>query len=82
MAMTCKQIWREISNYIDDSVSAELREEIELHLAHCRHCTATVDAIHNIVILVADGRSFALPTGFSDRLKARIRKELQLGKTI
>jgi anti-sigma factor RsiW len=77
MAMTCKEVWREISNYIDDAVSPDLRGEIELHLAHCRHCTAMVDAIHNIIILVADGRTFAVPVGFSDRLKARIAKELQ-----
>ena len=74
--MTCKEVWREVSNYIDDAVSPEMREEIELHLAYCRHCTAMVDAIHNIIILVADGRTFSLPAGFSDRLKARIAKEL------
>ena len=81
MAMTCKEVWREISNYIDDAVCPEVREEIELHLAHCRHCTAMVDAIHNIIILVADGRTFSLPVGFSERLKARIDKELQAGGT-
>jgi anti-sigma factor RsiW len=79
--MTCKEVWREISNYIDDAVSPEMREELELHLAYCRHCTAIVDAVHNIIILVADGRTFSLPVGFSDRLKARIEQELQSGNT-
>ena len=74
--MTCKEVWREVSNYIDDAVSPVMRVEIELHLAYCRHCTAMVDGIHNIIILVADGRTFSLPAGFSDRLKARIAKEL------
>ena len=81
MAMTCKEVWRQISNYIDDDVSPEMREELELHLAYCRHCSALVDAIHNIIILVADGRTFALPAGFSGRLKARINQELEFGKT-
>jgi anti-sigma factor RsiW len=81
MAMTCKEVWREISNYIDDAVSPEVREELELHLAYCRHCTAIVDAVHNIIVLVADGRTFSLPVGFSDRLKARIVQELQSGNT-
>src|SRR5260370_12965 len=58
MAMTCKEVWREISNYIDDSVSPELREELELHLAYCSHCTAIVDAVHNIIVLVPAGRHF------------------------
>jgi anti-sigma factor RsiW len=79
--MTCKEVWREISNYIDDAVSPEMREELELHLAYCRHCTAIVDAVHNIIILVADRRTFSLPVGFSDRLKARIEQELQSANT-
>lgn len=80
MAMTCKEVWRQISNYIDDDVSPEMRQELELHLAYCRHCSALVDGIHNIIILVADGRTFALPAGFSARLKARIHRELESGK--
>lgn len=74
--MTCKELWREISNYIDGEVSAKVREEVELHLAYCKQCTAMVDSIHNIIVLVADGRTFSLPLGFSERLKARLEKEL------
>ncbi|HWZ45629.1 MAG TPA: zf-HC2 domain-containing protein [Candidatus Saccharimonadales bacterium] len=77
MALTCKQLWSEVSNYIDGSVSAEMRAEIERHLAQCRHCTALIDGVHNVVVLVADGRTFELPTGFSERLRERLKYELQ-----
>jgi len=76
MAMTCRDVWREVSNYIDNSISPEVRAELELHLSQCRHCTAIVDGIHNVIILVADGRTFTLPAGFSSRLKARLSREL------
>lgn len=76
MAMTCKHVWREVSNYIDNSISPEVRAELELHLSQCRHCTAIVDGIHNVIVLVADGRTFTLPAGFSTRLKARLSREL------
>lgn len=76
MVMTCRQVWREISEYLDGSVSPAARAELELHLAHCRHCAAIVDGVHNIITLVADGRVFSLPVGFSDRLRARLKKEL------
>lgn len=75
--MTCKEVWRQISSYIDNDLSPDLRKDLELHLAYCRHCAALVDSIHNIIILVADGRTFALPAGFSNRLKARISEELR-----
>jgi anti-sigma factor RsiW len=77
MAMTCKEVWRQISNYIDNDLSPHLIEDLELHLAYCRHCAALVDSIHNIIILVADGRTFALPAGFSNRLRTRITEELR-----
>ncbi len=76
MAMTCRDIWREVSNYIDNSISPEARAELELHLSQCRNCTAIVDGIHNVIVLVADGRTFTLPAGFSSRLKARLSREL------
>lgn len=76
MALTCKELWREVSNYIDGTVSPEMREELEKHLAQCRHCTALVDGVHNVVVLVADGRTFELPTGFGERLKERLKNEI------
>jgi anti-sigma factor RsiW len=76
MALSCREIWREVSNYIDGSVTPEERDELEKHLAQCKHCTALVDGVHNIVVLVADGRTFQLPTGFSERLKERLKNEM------
>jgi len=76
MAMTCKEVWQELSNYLDNTISPQVREMLELHLAYCRHCTAIVDGIHNVITLVADGRVFALPAGFSARLRERLRREM------
>jgi len=76
MALSCRELWREVSGYIDDSISPALRKQIELHLSYCRHCAAIVDGVHNIITLVADGRVYSLPAGFSARLHARLRKEL------
>ena len=76
MVMTCKDVWREVSNYVDNTISAELRQELELHLSYCRHCTAIIDGVRNIIVLIADERVFSLPSGFSTRLKARLKTEL------
>ena len=76
MVLNCKHVWKEISNYIDDSVSPELREAIEEHLAHCRHCAAVLDSTRNILYLIADERTFELPVGYSERLHTRLREEM------
>jgi anti-sigma factor RsiW len=77
MVLNCKHVWEAISNYIDDSVSPELREAIEEHLAHCRHCAAVLDSTRNILYLIADERTFELPVGFSERLHARLEQEIE-----
>ena len=77
MVLNCKHVWKEISNYIDDRVSPELREAIEEHLAHCRHCAAVLDSTRNILYLIADERTFELPVGYSERLHARLTEEMR-----
>jgi len=80
MVLNCQHVWKEISNYIDGTVSPELREAIENHLANCRHCAAVLDSTRNILVLVADERTFELPVGYSERLHARLQREMNSGE--
>ena len=70
----CQHVWREISNYIDGDLSAELRARIDAHLKTCRRCTAILDGTVNTIRLVGDGNAFDLPAGFSQRLKNRLQE--------
>ena len=76
MELNCKHVWAHISEYIDDSVQAELRADIERHLEHCEICSAILDSTRNILILMADERTFELPVGYSERLHERLAQEL------
>jgi len=76
MELSCKHVWAHISEYIDQSVPAEVREDIERHLEHCELCSAVLDSTRNILVLTADNRTFELPVGFSERLHERLKREL------
>jgi hypothetical protein len=76
MELKCKHVWAHISEYIDQTVPAELREEIERHLEHCEICSAILDSTRNILVLTADERTFELPVGFSKRLHDRLEYEM------
>jgi hypothetical protein len=76
MELNCKHVWAHISEYIDRSVPAEVREDIERHLEHCEICSAVLDSTRNILVLTADNRTFELPVGYSERLHERLEKEL------
>jgi anti-sigma factor RsiW len=82
MVLDCKHVWREISNYIDGDIDPAVRASVEKHLAHCRHCAAILDSTRNIVYLIADERAFALPIGFSERLRARLESDLEESEPI
>jgi anti-sigma factor RsiW len=79
MRIDCKHVWEYISAYIDNDVDANLRAEIDRHLETCEICSAVLDSTRNVVILMADDRVFELPAGFSERLHARLERELGLG---
>ena len=74
--ISCVEVWRELSNYIDDAIDPELRRRMEEHFKGCEHCSAVLDGTRNVVRLVGDGRAFDLPAGFSDRLKKRLNEKL------
>jgi anti-sigma factor (TIGR02949 family) len=76
MEVSCHEIWREISNYLDHDVDPTLRERMEQHFAHCRHCAALLDSTHNVLVLIGDNRSFTVPFGFSQRLYAKLAAHL------
>ena len=75
--ITCIEVWREISNYIDDAVDPELRARMEAHFKVCKHCSAVLDGTRNVVKLVADGAEFEVPAGFGSRLYDKLNTSLR-----
>jgi predicted anti-sigma-YlaC factor YlaD len=73
--ISCVEVWREISNYVDDGVDPELKARMELHLKNCSHCRAVLDGTRNTVRLLTDGEWYPLPSGFSERLFLRLSSE-------
>jgi hypothetical protein len=67
----CEQVWREISNYVDDAIAPELRKMMEHHFRACHRCSAVLNGTKNVVALIGDERSFPVPVGFGERLHSR-----------
>lgn len=70
--ISCSEVWREVSNFIDGEVDAELRARMEAHFKCCAHCKAILDGTRNVVKLVGDGVEYEMPAGFSSRLQEKI----------
>jgi predicted anti-sigma-YlaC factor YlaD len=74
MELTCAEVLRELSNYMDDDVTSELRLRINAHVSACGGCRAIYDGVRNVITLVGDFQTIELPPGFSQRLRQRLAK--------
>jgi Putative zinc-finger len=61
--ISCLEVWREISNYIDGEIDAELRVRMEAHFRTCAHCKAVLQGTQNVVKLIGDDVVFEIPEG-------------------
>ena len=76
MGITCEEVWRDISDYIDDELAPKQRAALDAHFPECRHCTAVLEGTCNVIRLYRDERVLAPPQGFGDRLEGRINQQL------
>jgi Putative zinc-finger len=80
MVVSCQEVWREISNYLDDQVEPGLRAAMEEHIRGCKRCTAVLDGARNVIQLYADERMVEVPLGFDRRLQRRLEGDIEGGR--
>ena len=68
----CREVRKEITNYIESDLTPGMRERIDRHLRECAHCKAVYDGSHNVVRLLGGKNVLELPAGFSQRLHDRL----------
>ncbi len=72
--VSCRALRKLVSSFIDGDLEPELRTQLEEHLRKCHHCRALVQGTENVIRLVADDRTFELPSGFGERLRKSLDK--------
>ncbi|HXZ32986.1 MAG TPA: zf-HC2 domain-containing protein [Terriglobales bacterium] len=80
MVISCEQVWREISNYLEGDVDPGLRAAMEEHFRGCKRCSAVLDGTRNLVQLYGDERMLEVPLGFSQRLHRRLEENTAPGR--
>jgi hypothetical protein len=76
MVVSCEEVWREISNYLEGEVAHGLRAAMEEHFRGCKQCRAVLDGTRNVVQLYGDERMVEVPLGFSHRLHRRLEENM------
>ncbi len=77
MVVKCEDVWREISNYLEEDLDPALKLAMEEHFAQCAHCLSVRDGMRNVVELYGDKAMFHLPAGFHPRLRERLADQVE-----
>jgi predicted anti-sigma-YlaC factor YlaD len=77
--ITCDEFFAEFADYLENQVSPEVRQELELHLSQCRACYVLYDSSRKTIKMVSESNSFELPQKvfdpIIDRVMSKIRTE-------
>ena len=71
----CHYMLDSLSDYIDSTLSSELCDEIERHMADCEDCRIVVDTLRKTIYLYHET---AAPIAVPDEVRARLYRRLDL----
>ena len=75
--INCTDFMVEIGNYLDGDVAAEVRAQIEGHLAHCQTCRIVYDSARKTVKVLTDCGSFDLPAAATKPITERVMASIR-----
>jgi hypothetical protein len=79
--ITCEEFFAEFADYLENQVSPEIRQELELHLSQCRACHVLYDSTRKTVKIVSGSDSFELPQNVFDPIMDRVMAKLRTDRS-
>jgi len=74
--LTCKDFLRELSDYLDESLEAEIRSKIEAHIAECPNCWVIADTTRKTIKIYKGMEPHPLPGDVESRLMEALERKL------
>jgi len=71
----CRYLLDSLSDFIDGTLSSEICDEIERHMADCENCRIVVDSLRKTIYLYHETTA---PLAVPDEVRARLYQRLDL----
>ncbi|MCI0656353.1 MAG: zf-HC2 domain-containing protein [Acidobacteria bacterium] len=75
--LSCDQVLAELQDYLDDDLAAEVRQQLDGHLSHCKTCRVIYDSLKRTLTLVTESGSFTLPQSVSGKIQQRVMERIK-----
>ena len=79
--MNCKNVVRELCNYLDGGLDSNLQQSIEIHLEHCEDCHLLVDTTKKTIQIFCNSEPLPLSEDVRTRLHQALVKRLSKPKS-
>ena len=74
--LTCKDFLGELSDYLDETIDAELRAKLERHITQCPNCWVIADTTRRTIKIYKGTESCSIPPDVESRLMAALEKKI------
>jgi len=74
--LTCKQFLDELSDYLDESLSAEERERLQKHIEECPNCWVLADTTKKTIQVYKCSQPVPLPPDIEERFMRALQKKI------
>ena len=74
--LTCKDFLNELSDYLDESLDAELRTRLEEHITECPNCWVIADTTRKTVQIYKGMEPYPIPSDVESRLMAALERKM------
>jgi anti-sigma factor RsiW len=74
--LTCKDFLTELSEYLDETIDAELRAKLERHITECPNCWVIADTTRKTIQIYKGMEPYPIPPDVESRLMNALEKKI------
>ena len=74
--LTCKDFLGELSDYLDESIDAELRSKLERHITECPNCWVIADTTRKTIQIYKGMEPYPIPPDVESRLMQALERKI------
>lgn len=74
--LTCKDFLGELSDYLDETIDAELRSKLERHITECPNCWVIADTTRKTIQIYKGMEPYPIPPDVESRLMKALEAKI------
>jgi anti-sigma factor RsiW len=77
--LTCKDFLRELSDFLDENLDAEIRARLEQHMTECPNCWVIADTTKKTIKIYKGMDPYPIPSDVESRLMKALERKMASG---